>query len=177
MTPCPRNGSDCVDVERCPLRLECLTKLLAEREDQFLTFWRVSLDFHCIISESGVFERVSDASASMFGYTPARMEGHPFVEFLHPDDVVSSLEVFRELFLGNSPVTAFRNRYRHANGHYVPVNWNASSPVGGRIYGTARIAADKPVSVARILASVEPAEPNGVVKVTSRSPAGRSRTA
>jgi PAS domain S-box-containing protein len=176
MIPCPRNESGCVDVEGCPLRLECLTRLLAEREEQFLTFWRVSLDFHCIIAESGVFERVSDASASMFGYTPAQMEGHPFVEFLHPDDVVPSLGVSRDLFRNHSPVVAFRNRYRHANGHYVPVSWNVSPPVNGHIYGTARVVADKPVSVTRILESVEAAEPNGV-RVASRSSAGRARTA
>lgn len=145
MVPCPRSSRDCVDVSECPLRLECLTKLLAEREEQFLTFWRISLDFHCIIMESGVFERVSDASLSMFGYTPEQMEGHPFVEFLHPDDVVPSLEAFRGLFASEAPVLSFRNRYRHVDGHYIHVVWNASPPANGFICGTARINVEGPL--------------------------------
>ena len=168
MVPCPRNIINCVDVEGCPLRLECLTKLLADREEQFITFWRMSPDSHCIISESGVFERISEASTAMFGHAPEQMEGHPFVEFLHPDDVVPSLDVFRELFASKAPVISFDNRYRHADGHYVSVNWNASSPVNGRMYGTARL-----ITVSAPLH--QPEDSNGI-KVASRSAVGCDQT-
>ena len=62
----------------------------------------------------------------------------PFLDFVHPDDRTLTLaEVDR---LGEGEVTVlFENRYRHRDGSYRWLQWNARGLRGNQhIYGTAR---------------------------------------
>ena len=64
------------------------------------------------------------------------MESRNFSDFLHPDDAQASLAAFHELKEGK-PALHFENRFRHKDGSYVWLSWNAI-PDGGLYYCTAR---------------------------------------
>jgi PAS domain S-box-containing protein len=165
MQPCPFSASDCPD-ESCPHQLERLTYALAHREEQLLGFWKNSRDIQAIFSRTGLFEMVSPSCLPQLGYTPEQMVGHPFLEFVHPDDVHRTSQMFKAMHANTMPAVEFKNRYRHADGHYVHMEWNTSPPVEGRLYATARVGA-RVAPHARTSSHV-PAEPATIN--------GRSRT-
>lgn len=73
---------------------------------------------------------------AVLGWTPEEIESRSFTELLHPDDAEASLEAFHALKDGK-PALHFENRFRHKDGHYVWLSWNAI-PDGSVYYCTAR---------------------------------------
>lgn len=72
----------------------------------------------------------------MLGWRADEVESRNFSDFLHPDDAQASIAAFHELKEGK-PALHFENRFRHKDGSYVWLSWNAI-PDGGLYYCTAR---------------------------------------
>lgn len=139
MTACAFRTKDCPEnVEDCPHHLERLTQALAEREAQLLEFWRFARDIHNIVGMDGCFIRVSPSCLGLLGYEPEEMEGKPFMDFVHPDDVAKTLEQWENIRDRGMATYEFQNRYRHADGHYVAIEWRGTAPINGHVYSTAR---------------------------------------
>ena len=107
-------------------------------------FFDVSLDLLVIRDIDG---RVLKASRSWFaklGHRPEAMEGQPLLRLVHPDDLPGTQESVIEVEnrRENDPVMGFTNRYRHADGHYLTLEWRAQR-LGDRIYGVARDVTDR----------------------------------
>ncbi len=108
----------------------------AERD--LVRFFDVSLDLFCIAGLDGYFKRVNANFPRVLGYTHEEMLTRPFVEFVHPADVASTVACVGKLATGE-PVVHFRNRYRHARGHELWLEWTARAvPEEGVIYAAAR---------------------------------------
>ncbi|WP_343039361.1 ATP-binding protein [Sodalinema gerasimenkoae] len=99
-------------------------------------FFTISLDLLCIADTGGHFRRVSQAWSDTLGYSPADLEGQVFLEFVHPDDLASTLAAISTLKEGQ-PVMRFTNRYRTKSGSYRHIEW-LSLPQGELIYAAAR---------------------------------------
>lgn len=99
-------------------------------------FFTISLDLLCIADTGGHFCRVSQAWSDILGYSPADLEGRVFLEFVHPDDLASTLAAISTLKEGQ-PVMRFTNRYRTKSGSYRHIEW-LSLPQGELIYAAAR---------------------------------------
>jgi PAS domain S-box-containing protein len=84
-----------------------------------------SLDVICTIDAAGIFTRVSRRALAMWGRLPEEMVGRRITDFLHPDDVLSSLDTHLQPRSGGA-TTAFRNRYLHKDGTVVPMMWSSS---------------------------------------------------
>lgn len=91
----------------------------------------------CIAGEDGFFKHVNPAFEQKLGHTTTTLMAQPFIEFVHPDDRQSTLDEVGRLSTG-IPTVHFENRYRHANGSYRWLLWNAI-PVAeeGLLYATA----------------------------------------
>jgi len=108
----------------------------AERD--LVRFFDVSLDLFCIAGVDGYFKRVNANFPRVLGYTQEELESRPFIEFVNPDDVAATVAVVGKLAAGE-PVVQFRNRYRHARGHQLWLEWTARSvPDEGVVYAAAR---------------------------------------
>lgn len=91
----------------------------------------------CIASTDGYFKRVSPAFHKTLGHTEAVLLSQPFNDFVHPDDRQATQEEVRSLSKGN-PAVHFENRYRHSDGSYRWLLWNATpSTEDGLLYATA----------------------------------------
>ncbi len=78
----------------------------------------------------------------MLGWSADEVESRKFTDLLHPDDAEASLDAFHKLKLGK-PALHFENRFRHKDGSYRWLSWNAI-PDGETYYCTARdISGDK----------------------------------
>jgi PAS domain S-box-containing protein len=104
-------------------------------------FFELSLDMHVIASPDGFFKHVSDSAPDILGFSVAELVGHPFLEFIHPDDHAATLrEVERQIGSGEK-VVHFENRYRHKDGSWRVLAWK-SMPADGLMYATARDVTD-----------------------------------
>lgn len=92
-------------------------------DSQGLT-WRITPDLLAIVGPDGHFKDVNPSWTRVLDHPVEAIRDRPFVDFLHPDDVDPSLAAFERVKSG-LPVLSFENRYRHADGSYRWLSWNA----------------------------------------------------
>jgi len=100
------------------------------------TFFEVSLDMLCIANQQGQFIKLSKAFEDVLHYKRSELEGAQFLEFVHEEDIDSTLAAMADL-QNNRRIVKFVNRYRTKEGGYRFIEWY-SSPVGNFIYAVAR---------------------------------------
>ena len=90
-----------------------------------------------VAKSDGTIVRASSGWKETLGYDPAEMEGRPYFDFVHPDDLPPSEGAAQEIVKGSS-VSNFTNRYRHKDGTYRTLTWAVSTdPSTGLHYGVA----------------------------------------
>lgn len=117
---------------------ESIQSLTSNMENKLDRFFNLSLEMLCIADISGYFMLVNDSFEKTLGYSKKELYAHPFIHFVHPDDVDLTLRALNRLSHGN-PVTDFDNRYRCKDGSYKWLTWT-SMPVAeeGLTYAVAR---------------------------------------
>ncbi|HEY0741128.1 MAG TPA: PAS domain S-box protein [Chryseosolibacter sp.] len=83
------------------------------------------VSLNVVIDERGRFKRVSDSWTSLLGWSKEELMQTSFIEFLHPDDVESTLEAVQSL-KGGQLVSQFENRYRCNDGSYRWLLWSCA---------------------------------------------------
>jgi PAS domain S-box-containing protein len=109
---------------------------LREKTDELNRYFSASLDLFCIADTDGYFRRLNPEWEKTLGYTLQELEGHRFYDFIHPDDLESTLAVTSSLDQQQT-VLNFTNRFRHRNGTYRWLEWR-SLPAGKTIFAAAR---------------------------------------
>jgi PAS domain S-box-containing protein len=110
-------------------------ELLAKTEE-LNQFFSVALDLLCIANTDGYFIRLNPAWESILGYPLSDLEGSRFLDYVHPDDVESTLGAIAQLSAQQS-IASFVNRYRCQDGSYRYLEWR-SFPMESLIYAAAR---------------------------------------
>ena len=101
-------------------------------------FFALSQDILCIANQQNYFERVNRAFCQVLGYSEAELLNRPFTDLIHPDDLGSTDEKVKQLQSGQG-VQGFCNRYRHASGHYVVLEWSSITDEStGKVYASAK---------------------------------------
>ncbi|MEG3987981.1 ATP-binding protein [Microcoleus sp. S28C3] len=109
-------------------------KKIEQERERFLA---VGSDLQVIAGINGYFHWVSPTFERILGWTSDQMTSRPWTEFVHPDDLGTSIGETDSLFSGNETFT-FENRYRHKDGSYRWFLWNAQPyPEEQVIYGAA----------------------------------------
>ena len=99
-------------------------QLLRAKSEELDSYFSHSLDLLCIADKDGIFRRLNREWRRALGYPPQELEGKPFMDFIHPDDVTATLEAAESL-AENRRVENFANRYRHCDGTYRWLEWRA----------------------------------------------------
>ncbi len=109
-----------------------------QAEDEFARFFSQSLDLLCIAGLDGYFKYMNPAWTACLGWTLEELKARPFLDFVHPDDRAATQAEVGKLAEGAEAIL-FENRYRHRDGSFRWLQWNAR-PAAGRlqIYSTAR---------------------------------------
>jgi anti-anti-sigma factor len=105
---------------------------------QLERFFDVSLDLFCVAGFDGCFKTLNGAWERTLGFTCPELMARTYLEFVHPDDRMSTRAEQTKLSEGVS-VLRFENRYRTRDGRYRWLSWKATPFAGERvIYATAR---------------------------------------
>ena len=97
--------------------------------EELRSIFELSQDMICTAGLDGFFKRVNPAFKRILGYTEKDMLAKPFMDFVHPEDRVSTLAALEKQGAGRS-VIKFENRYRCKDGSYKWLAWS-SSPLPG----------------------------------------------
>ncbi len=93
-------------------------------EDDLNRFFSLSPDMFCIAGLDNYLKQINPAFEEILGYTKAELLAKPFFDFIHPDDVATTLGEMDQLSQGVKTI-AFENRYRIKDGSYKWLQWNA----------------------------------------------------
>ena len=108
-------------------------------QDELDRFFEVSVDLLATVDADGRLLRINPAWTATLGYPPGQMLGHRVAEFIHPDDLESSVAAMSSSFTRHGLTNGFRNRYRHQDGSYRWLEWNTAPSADGQLaYTTAR---------------------------------------
>ncbi len=129
-------------------------------EEDLQRIFNLSLDMICVADlNTNHFLSVNPAFTDILGYEPKELLGVPFIDFIHPDDMGSTLQVVEEVLKSGKTVHNFENRYRRKDGQYRWLNWVAHpQPHLGVAYAIARDVTDRKQYVDELLQAKETAE-------------------
>ncbi|WP_413160482.1 PAS domain S-box protein [Capilliphycus salinus ALCB114379] len=109
---------------------------LQAKTEELDRFFSVALDLLCIADTNGYFHRLNQQWEKTLGYSLQELENSRFLDWVHPEDLESTLNEIQVLANQNISIN-FVNRYRCQDGSYRWIEWR-SFPVGTLIYGAAR---------------------------------------
>jgi len=109
---------------------------LRAKTEELDRYFTSSLDLLCIADTEGYFRRLNPEWEKTLGYQLKELEGHRFLDFVHPDDLSATLDRMAKLSK-QQEVSNFVNRYRCKDGSYRWIEWR-SYPAGNLIYAVAR---------------------------------------
>jgi PAS domain S-box-containing protein len=115
----------------------------AEQFDALKNLFNLSLDMLCVADLDGHFHMVNSAFETTLGHSKQVLLKTPFIEFVHPDDIASTLKAVTKQSTGE-PIAYFENRYRCKDGSYKYLAWTSVPVIDkGLLYAVARDVTDK----------------------------------
>jgi PAS domain S-box-containing protein len=111
-----------------------------EAEEELERIFNLSLSILCIADLKTLhFLKVNPAFERVLQYSPADLMGRPFTEFIHPEDIESTLQVVEAKLRAGEKVIDFDNRYRRKDGEYRWLRWVSNpEPSLGVTYAAAQ---------------------------------------
>ena len=104
-------------------------KTLRESQKELADIFSMSLDMICIADINSVmFLKVNPAFTRILGYSENELLNRSFLDFIHPEDVESTVKVVSDSLKKGEKVFDFTNRYRCKDGTYRWLNW-VSHPI------------------------------------------------
>ncbi len=101
-------------------------------------FFEVSPDLFAILTPDRRFHQASPAWVHLMGWEPSSLIGRPLSEYLHPDDIFSTIDTLSAVNEAN-PTAVFEARLLTRGGEYRWTSWNVKCPrADGIMYAVAR---------------------------------------
>ncbi|MDP3472542.1 MAG: PAS domain-containing protein [Algoriphagus sp.] len=101
-----------------------------QQEEELRLFFESAPEILAIASPNGYFTKVNPAFCELLGYSMDELTHVPFENFLHPDDIKSTVQEFSETISADRKANNFTNRYRAKSGDYRYISWNSSDIFG-----------------------------------------------
>lgn len=121
---------------------EVVSQIVSRKEksekNKFEKFFNLSIDMICIAGTDGYFKKVNPAFSVTLGWTAEELLSKSFYDFIHPDDVTSTINEIKKLGTGEKTI-GFENRFKTKNGDYLSISWVGNpDPVTGDLYAVGR---------------------------------------
>jgi PAS domain S-box-containing protein len=100
-------------------------------------FWN-SADLLSVLGSDGTWQIVNAAWPEQMGWSLEDLRSGPFIDLIHPDDVVASVREFDRLVASpDATLIEFRNRQRRRDGSYRWIEWSCQGR-NGRVFSSGR---------------------------------------
>ena len=108
-------------------------------EDELSDIFEMSLDLICVADiDTATFVKVNPSFLRVLGYSEEELLGRTFLDFVHPEDIESTINVIERELKKGEKVMGFENRYRTKDGGYRWLAWTANpKPASGLAYSIA----------------------------------------
>ncbi len=105
-------------------------------ESELNRFFTYAPELLCIAGPDGYFKKVNPAFTRLLGYTEEEMMARPFTEFVHPDDLTSTIDELKDA-TSTRVSYSFVNRYLTKDGNWKWISWSSSTPItaDGLVFG------------------------------------------
>ena len=97
-----------------------------------LPFFSNPVNLNAITDFDGNLKRISSSWTDLLGWTEQQLKSRPFLEFIHPDDLAATTEIFISLTQGRKVFT-FEDRVVSPDGSYHWLLWSAASDPDRRL--------------------------------------------
>jgi PAS domain S-box-containing protein len=105
--------------------------------DDISEIFNLSPDLMCIVSSDCDFLAVNDSFTKLLGYSRDELLSKKTIEFVHPEDIESTLRVASRLRAGHYTTPFFEQRILKVDGDSVWIAWGAKEK-SGKIYATGK---------------------------------------
>jgi PAS domain S-box-containing protein len=125
-----------VEIEQNIHRFEGLSESIGKeiqrklQEEEFFLLFQSAPEIIGVAAPDGRFIRVNPAFCEITGYTEEELTSQPFTNFLHPDDMESTIHEFSDTITGKRHAHNFVNRYIKKSGDIVWISWYSSDVFG-----------------------------------------------
>ena len=101
---------------------------------EYQKLFNLSTNIVCIVSFEGKFLEVNPAFQHILGYDTQNVLNTNYIDYVHPDDVASTLKEENRLRTGNGTIN-FENRFKNKSGNYIfsPFNLGVWEPIKNRM--------------------------------------------
>lgn len=89
--------------------------------------FRIERDLLCTADSRGYFTSLNAAWERCLGWSRDELMARPFIEFVHPDDVASTIAEASRVAEHDYELASFENRYRTKDGGWRWLRWSARS--------------------------------------------------
>ena len=96
-----------------------------EAETRRNRFFSLAVDMLAIAGFDGYFKQVNPSWHKTLGYPEEELKARPLLDFVHPEDRLSTTAEFSRLMIGSS-TEYFENRYQRADGTFRWLGWTAA---------------------------------------------------
>ncbi|WP_265262707.1 adenylate/guanylate cyclase domain-containing protein [Spirulina subsalsa] len=104
-------------------------------------FFDLSPDLLCVRHHKGYFTHLNALWTEILGWSLEELRSRPWVDFVHPDDLIATLEIEEQCHHASSPIK-HQNRYLSKNGGYRWLSWRLSPYQQGQSFGIAQDVTD-----------------------------------
>jgi PAS domain S-box-containing protein len=101
-----------------------------QQEEELRLLFESAPDIIAIASPNGRFVTVNPTFCEIMGYSEEELTTKPFEEFIHPDDIKTTQNEYKETITGERKADNFVNRYRTKSGEYRWLSWSSSEVFG-----------------------------------------------
>ncbi len=139
---------DLTDLKRHERALEHARDEIAARERELQDFFDLSPDLLGVATTEGRFVKLNAAWTAVLGYPTTALIGRSFLDFVHPEDLEATRREAEKAAAGGRS-TDFTNRYRHADGGWVWIEWRSAPGPDGLTHFAARDVSERMRAAAR----------------------------
>ncbi|WP_339922119.1 response regulator [uncultured Cyclobacterium sp.] len=115
----------------------------------------LSQDLITILRFDGKFIKVNKAFKTLLGYDENELSNKPVTDYIHPDDVDSTMQQINSLISGGA-TTSFSHQLKCQNGEYKTFSWRATGDFKNKwVFAIGRDISEEKENEERLLASEE----------------------
>lgn len=111
----------CINIQ--VIRGTCMGNIIKDNEFELENFFAINLGLLCVSDLEGTLLKLSKGWESVTGIPISEMEGKRFLDFVHPEDIDSTLNVINDLGKDDS-IIKFITRYIGMNNSYRYIEWH-----------------------------------------------------